>query len=403
MAGPVSGAHEAYPILKLMAGRHKRVRGGYPWVYSNEVVMDATAKKLAPGALVRLEAGNGEPLGVAMFNPRTLISARLLDRNCDRVIDRTFLIDKVTAAVSLRERLYPGGYYRLIHAEADGLPGLIVDRYGGLCVIQANTAGMDRMLSDLVAALEAVLEPTCIVLRNDSNARELEGLKEDVRVAKGALDGLTEIFEYGIPYLADMRTGQKTGWFYDQRDNRALVARMASGARVLDGYAYIGGFGIGCARAGASAVTILDRSAPALDLAMQSARRNGVEDRCSATRAEVFPELERLAAAGERFDIVIVDPPAFVKSRKDLQAGVRGYRKLARLAAPLVERGGLLFIASCSHNVDRPTFDEQVARGVEDADRSARILFEGGAGLDHPVHPALPETAYLKASLLQLD
>jgi 23S rRNA (cytosine1962-C5)-methyltransferase len=394
---------ENMPILRLMAGRHKRVKAGHPWVYSNEIVMDAAAKQLAPGTIVRLEAGSGELLGLAMFNPRTLIAARVLARNPGAVIDRAFLAGKIAAALTLRERIYPGGYYRLIHAEADGLPGLIVDRYGDLCVIQANTAGMNRLLPDLIAALEAVVEPRTIVLRNDAGARQLEGLAEDVRLVKGSLDGLTEVYEYGAPYYADLREGQKTGWFYDQRDNRALVARMASGARVLDGYAYIGGFGISCARAGAREVTILDRSALSLDLAAQSARRNGVDNVCRFTKADVFTELERLGAAGERFDIVIVDPPAFVKSKKDLQAGVRGYRKLARLAAPLVDPGGLLFIASCSHNVDRPTFDEQVARGIDDADRPARILYEGGAGLDHPVHPALPETAYLKASLLQLD
>jgi 23S rRNA (cytosine1962-C5)-methyltransferase len=365
--------------------------------------MDAAAKQLAPGTIVRLEAGSGELLGLAMFNPRTLIAARVLARNPGAVIDRAFLAGKIAAALTLRERIYPGGYYRLIHAEADGLPGLIVDRYGDLCVIQANTAGMNRLLPDLIAALEAVVEPRTIVLRNDAGARQLEGLAEDVRLVKGSLDGLTEVYEYGAPYYADLREGQKTGWFYDQRDNRALVARMAPGARVLDGYAYIGGFGISCARAGAREVTILDRSALSLDLAAQSARRNGVDNVCRFTKADVFTELERLGAAGERFDIVIVDPPAFVKSKKDLQAGVRGYRKLARLAAPLVDPGGLLFIASCSHNVDRPTFNEQVARGIDDADRPARILYEGGAGLDHPVHPALPETAYLKASLLQLD
>jgi 23S rRNA (cytosine1962-C5)-methyltransferase len=391
------------PTLRLMAGRHKRVKAGHPWVYSNEIVMDAASKKLAPGTIVRLEADSGEPLGLAMFNPRTLIAARVMDRDPGAVIDRDFLIKKIAAALMLRERIYPGGYYRLIHAEADGLPGMIIDRYGDLCVVQANTAGMDRLLPDLIEALEAVLEPATIVLRNDAGARQLEGLSDDVRLVKGSLDGLTDVYEYGAPYYADLRGGQKTGWFYDQRDNRALVARMASGARVLDGYAYIGGFGISCARAGAREVTILDRSALALDLATHSARRNGVDGVCRYTKAEVYPELERLAAAGERFDIVIVDPPAFVKSKKDLQAGVRGYRKLARLAAALVIPRGLLFIASCSHNVDRPTFNEQVARGIEDADRPARILFEGGAGLDHPVHPALPETAYLKASMLQLD
>ena len=206
-----------------MAGRHKRVKSGHPWVYSNEVVMSAEDKKLAPGTIVRLEAGSGEPLGLAMFNPRTLIAARVLDRNPAAVIDRAFLTAKVRAAAELRERLYPGGYYRLIHAEADGLPGLIVDRYGDLCVVQANTAGMDRLLPELIAALEAVVAPATIVLRNDAAARQLEGLGEDVRVIKGSIDGLTEVYEYGAPYYADLREGQKTGWFYDQRDNRARV------------------------------------------------------------------------------------------------------------------------------------------------------------------------------------
>ncbi len=403
MVGPLNNTSEGRPLVRLMAGRHKRVRTGHPWVYSNEIAMDAAAKKLAPGALVRLEAGNGEPLGVAMFNPRTLIAARMLDRDPSASIDAGFLARKLAAALAVRERLYPGGYYRLVHAEADGFPGLIVDRYGDLCVVQANTAGFDRLMPELLEALDVTVKPASVVLRNDSGSRQLEGLADEVRLVKGTLDGLTEVFEYGAPYLADLREGQKTGWFYDQRDNRALVARLAAGARVLDAYAYIGGFGISCARAGARDIVILDRSALALDLAAQSAKRNNVEAVCNFTRAEVFPELERLGAAGERFDIVVVDPPAFVKSRKDLQAGVRGYRKLARLAAPLVTPGGFLFIASCSHNVDRPTFDEQIAHGLSDAMRTGRILYSGGAGLDHPVHPSLPESAYLKASLLQLD
>jgi 23S rRNA (cytosine1962-C5)-methyltransferase len=241
------------------------------------------------------------------------------------------------------------------------------------------------------------------VLRNDSNARTLEKLETNVRVAKGALTGAVELIENGARFLADLETGQKTGWFYDQRDNRANVAAFAQGARVLDLYSYGGGFAIAAARAGAADVTAIDRSQPALDLASRAAALNGVDKTCRFERAEAFAEMEKLGSKGERYDIVVADPPAFVKSKKDLAAGIRGYRKLARLAAALVGKGGVLFIASCSHNVEVAEFAEQVRRGLEDAERNGRILRTSGAAPDHPVHPHLPESAYLKAELLQLD
>jgi 23S rRNA (cytosine1962-C5)-methyltransferase len=392
-----------YPVVRLQPGRHKRARAGHPWVYSNEVVMDAAAKALPKGCLVRLEASHGEPLGVATFNPHTLIAARLLARLADTAIDQAFFAKRLAAARDLRERLYPGGFYRLVHAEADGLPGLIVDCYGRAVVVQANTAGMDALLTPLLAALDAVIAPQTVVLRNDSPVRALEGIAAEVRVAKGPLEGPIEIAENGARFLVDLQEGQKTGWFYDQRDNRHAVARLAQGARVLDLYTYGGGFAVTCARAGAAEVIAVDRSQGALDGAGRSAALNGVEQRCRFVKAEAFAELERLAAAGERFGVLVADPPAFVKSRKDLAAGARGYRKLTRLAAALVAPGGFLFIASCSHNVDRATFDEQVERGLADAERTGRILLMSGAAADHPVHPHLPESVYLKASLIQLD
>ena len=409
-AAPTRGARVKHlatdterPTIQLQAGRHKRARAGYPWVYSNEIVMDPAVKKLPPGTLAALVAANGEPLGVAMFNSHTLIAARLLDRDPAAVVDAAFLGRRLAAAMALRERLYPGGFYRLIHAEADGLPGLVIDRYGDALVIQANTAGMDRLLPELLAAVEAELAPKIVVLRNDSAARQLETLPAEVKVAKGEIAGPIEMIENGARFVVDLQGGQKTGWFFDQRDNRAAVSRLAAGARVLDLYAYGGGFAIASARAGAKEVIAVDRSAPALALAEESARRNGVADVCRFARGEAFDELERRAAAGERFDIVIADPPAFVKSRKDLAAGLRGYRKLVRLAAALVGPGGILFIASCSHNVERAMFDDEVRRGLGDARRSGRILLASGAAADHPVHPALPESVYLKASLIQLD
>jgi 23S rRNA (cytosine1962-C5)-methyltransferase len=391
------------PAVRLGHGRHKRVKHGHPWVYSNEIVMDAAAKALPAGALVRLEAASGEPLGVAQFNAHTLIAARVLSRDALLAPVQEFVAARLAAALRLRERLYPGGYYRLIHAEADGLPGLIVDRYGDVVAVQANTAGMDRLLPDILAALDAVIAPRAVVLRNDSPARGLEGLALDVRVVKGEIAGPVEIRENGARFLADIATGQKTGWFFDQRENRAAAAALAGGGRVLDLYSYGGGFAIAAARAGAASVTAVDRSEAALALAGQAAALNGVDGICSFVRAEVFADLERRDAAGERFDVVVADPPAFVKSKKDLAAGSRGYRKLARLSARLVAPGGILFIASCSHNVDRALFAEQVSHGLEDAGRTGRILRDSGAAADHPVHPHLPESAYLKAQILQLD
>ena len=391
------------PIVTLQPGRHKRADSGHPWVYSNEIVMDAAAKALPPGTLVTLRKAGGEALGVATFNAHTLVSARLLDRDAKRRIDRDFFAARLESALALRRRLYAEPHYRLVHAEADGLPGIAADRFGDVLVAQINTAGMARLEEEWVAACDAVLAPRAIVLRNDSPARALEGLEPELRIAKGEIAGPIELVENGARFLADPREGQKTGWFFDQRDNRRFVAGLSTGARVLDLYCYAGGFAVAAAQAGADAVLALDRSEPALALAAAAAALNGVGQRCRFQRADAFGELSRLVAAGERFGVVIADPPAFVKSKKDLGPGLRGYRKLARLAAALVEPGGVLFIASCSHNVEPADFAEAVRRGLEDAERSGRILRSAGAAPDHPVHPWLPESAYLKAQALVLD
>jgi len=392
-----------HPELKLQPSHHRRVRAGHPWVFSNEVVMDAAAKALPQGGVVRLVAANGEPLGLATFNAHTLIAARVLTRNSDEAIDASFFATRLAAAVKLRERLHPGGFYRLIHAEADGLPGLIVDRYGDVLVAQLNTAGMEALRPILVAALDAALSPRAIVLRNDSPSRQLEGLPLKVEMLRGPLPADLPVHENGCRFFADLGEGQKTGWFFDQRENRAMMAAFASGARVLDMYAYAGGFGVLAAQRGAAEVTLVDRSERGIALASHAAEINEVTPRCRFVKGEAFMELERLAGQGARFDVVIADPPAFVKSKKDLGPGARGYRKLARLAARVVAPGGFLFIASCSHHVDMPLFAEQVARGLDDGERTGRILRSTGAAADHPVHPHLPESAYLKGQLLQLD
>jgi len=391
------------PVVTLLPGGHRRAEAGHPWIYSNEIAMDAAAKALLAGALVTLRRSDERPLGVAMFNPHTLLAARLLDRDAARPIGKRFFVRHLERALRLRERIYRAPYYRLIHAEADGLPGLVIDRFGSVLVVQANTAGIDRLMPLVLDALQQVLSPDAIALRNDSPARALEGLPAETRVAAGQIDGPAPLEENGALYEADVLAGQKTGWFYDQRDNRAFIAGLAEGARVIDLYTYSGGFAVAAARAGAASVLGIDRSEPALALAESASRRNDIAERCTFRRGEVFAEATALSASGERFDIVVADPPPFARSKRDVGPALRGYRKLTRLAAQLTAPGGILFLASCSHNVGAPDFAEAVRRGLADAGRGARILRQAGAGPDHPVHPALPETAYLKALTLTLD
>jgi 23S rRNA (cytosine1962-C5)-methyltransferase len=392
------------PSVLLRAGEDRRVRAGRPWVFSNEVLMDTETKALAPGSLATLRAPGGEALGLVTFNPHSLIAARVLSADAEATVDALFFGRRLARAAALRDRLIGVPYYRLIHAEADGLPGVVIDRFGAHLVVQVNTAGMELLTPVLLEALEAEFAPQTIVLKNDSPVRALEGLKRGVSVAKGDASGPIELIENGARFVADLSGGQKTGWFYDQRDNRRFMAGLAKDARVFDVYSYSGGFGVLAAKMGARAVTCVDRSQAALDAARASACLNGVDKIVAVEKGEAFEALEKRAGhAGDRFEVVICDPPAFVKSRKDLKTGAQGYRKLVRLAAPLVAEGGFLFAASCSHLVDPPLFAEQVRRGLRDAGRTGRILLASGAALDHPVHPGLPETAYLKALTLQLD
>ncbi len=391
------------PDVRLVPGRHKRALEGYPWIYSNEIEMTAEAKALPRGTVVRFVSHDNRPLATGFFDAHSLIAGRLLERDGDAVLDEAWLGHRVGRALALRQRLFAEPCYRLIHAEADGLPGTVIDRFGDVVVAQINSAGMDKLSDALVRAIDAAMSPAAIVIRNDSALRSIEGLSEGVRIAKGTIDGPIRIQENGVAFLADVTEGQKTGWFFDQRENRKAVAGLAKGSRVLDVYAHTGGFGLQAAAAGAAETVLVDRSELALELARRAAGLNGLGERCRFVQAEAFRELERLAAAGERFDVVVVDPPAFVKAKKDLATGLKGYRKLAEMASRLVAPGGFLFAASCSHNVDAPMFLNEMTRGIGRARRSGRILRQAGAAADHPVHPLLPESAYLKGVLLQLD
>ncbi|MBM3571810.1 MAG: class I SAM-dependent rRNA methyltransferase [Alphaproteobacteria bacterium] len=401
----MAAAPIARPTIRLLPGRDARAGAGHPWVYSNEIVMDAAAKALPRGGLVNLVRSDGKPFGTGFFNAHCLIALRRLTPEPNAEIDADFIARRLSAARAWRDRLFDRPFYRLIHAEADGLPGFVIDRFGDVVVCQSNTAGSDSLAPQILGALDQVFGPRAVVWRDDSPMRGLEGIAigEAGTVLKGALDGPVELEENGARFLADLRAGQKTGWFFDQRDNRAFTAALAHGARVLDAYCHTGGFAVQAALAGAADVVAIDRSKPALELARLAAERNGVAARCRFIVGEVFADLERRAQAGERYDVVIADPPAFARTKRDLPIGLKGYRKMAALAAALVAPGGFLALFSCSHHVEPAAFAEEVTRGMARAERTGRILRQTGAAPDHPVHPLLPESAYLKALVLQLD
>ena len=389
--------------ITLKARESRRIKRGHPWIYSNEVEMDDTARASQSGELTTIVDERGNFVATATFNRNSLIAGRVMSRIAQEQIDHAFLQERLAAALDLRERFFGTPFYRLVHSEADGLPGLVIDRFEDAVVIQLNSAGMDLLRDDVIAALDAVISPATIILRNDSPVRELEGLERAVDLARGSADQLLHVVEDGITFEVNALAGQKTGWYFDQRTARDLLTPLCAGRRVLDLYCYAGGFALRAAGSGAESALGIDSSASAISQATQTAEINGLATTCAFTRGEVFAELEARAKARERYDIVICDPPAFVKSRKSLAQGLRGYRKLARLAARLVAPGGLLFTASCSHLADAASFAVEVRQGVSAAERTARILAAGSAGPDHPVHPQLPESAYLKWQLMMLD
>ena len=389
-----------HPLIRLQPKQDRRLKAGHPWAFSNELAMAPEHRAWAPGMVVRIEGDDGWRHGTFMFNPRSLIAARLLDRDPGAAIDAAWVRARLADAVALRARVTPGAHHRLVHAEADRMPGLVIDRFGGLAVVQANTAGMDRLLPEIIAALLDLLPLHAIVARNDSGARVHEGLPQEVRLLHGEPgDAVAE--EGGVAFPVDPLSGQKTGFFWDQRPNRDQVAALAPGARVLDVFCHTGAFGLRAAAAGASAVTLVDSSQPALDRAMDAAARNGLPG-VTATRGDAFDVMGALGVAGAQFEVVVCDPPAFAKTKRDQDAGLRAYHRMTRLAAPLVAPGGFLFVASCSHHAPLDLFTAQVAGALLRARRDARIVHTGGAGPDHPVHPQLPESAYLKSLLLQL-
>jgi 23S rRNA (cytosine1962-C5)-methyltransferase len=385
------------PPLRLRKNEDRRLRAGHLWVFSNEVDVRVTPlTEFEPGALVEVQDARGAPMGTAYVNPRSLIAARLVSRQRNRPLDGDLLRRRLGRALALRESLFPRPFYRLVYGEGDGLPGLVVDRFGDVLVAQVTTAGMERVSEQIVDALRETVRPAGILLRNDTSGRALEGLESYVRTGYGTVPEVLEIEENGVRFEAPV-TGQKTGWFYDHRMNRARMAAYVRGRRVLDVFSYVGGWGVQAAAAGASEVVCVDASAPALEFVERSAALNGAADRVRTRRADAFDALMQLAADGERFGVVVLDPPAFIKRKKDAKAGEEAYRRANGLAMELLEPDGILVSASCSYHLPREGLQDAMLRASRRLGRELQVLEEGHQGPDHPIHPAIPETAYLKA------
>jgi len=367
------------------------------WVFSNEVDTASTPlTALAPGALAQMHSHRGQFLGYAYVNPHALICARIVGRDIDQPLDRALIAQRLETALALRRRLNPEPYGRLVFGESDALPGLILDRYGDVVVGQIATAGMEALKADIVAVTRALLNPSTFFWKNDSGARDLEHLPSSAETAFGEIPDTIDVLESGLCFTAPLARGQKTGWFYDQTANRQRLLRyMWPGVRVLDVCSYVGAWAVMALKHGAVSARCVDVSETALQYAARNAANNGVE--VQTIREDAFDALKALQEQHARFDVVILDPPAFIKRKKDIPQGQAAYRKLNQLALGLLEREGLLVSCSCSYHLAPEDLVQAIRAAARHTDRFVQILEAGGQSPDHPVHPAIPETRYLKA------
>lgn len=381
----------------------RAIRHGFPWVYADELVTDRRTQGLAPGALAVLEDGERRPLGLVTVNVKSKIIARMLDRDPEAVIDQAWFAARLQRALDLRARVFDAPFYRLVHAEADGLPGVVIDRFGDAAVVQPNAAWAEDHIDALAAALRQVTGVSTVIKNGTGRSRSLEGLAEETVVLSGGVSAPIPVPMNGATYMADLMGGQKTGLFYDQRPNHAFAARLARGARVLDVFTHVGGFALAALAGGADQALAVDASAAALTLATEGARASGMGDRFTTRQGDAFDVLETLGQEGAQFDLVICDPPAFAPAKPALEAGLRAYERIARLAAPLVAPGGSLVLCSCSHAADLSSFRNASARGIGRGGRRGQLIHTGFAGPDHPLLPQLAESGYLKSLFFRLD
>lgn len=382
--------------LRLKRGEDRRLNAGHLWVFSNEVDTDRTPlTAFDAGELCRVVGDRDKFLGYAYVNPHSLISARILGRDPDHPPSKSLLVHRLQVALSLRNALYDRPFYRLVYGESDQLPGLVLDRFGDVVVGQIATAGMEAMKADIETAVKKVIAPAALLWKNDSGARDLEGLPHYVETAFGEAPDTVAVEEGGITFQAPIRSGQKTGWFFDQAANRIAMRKYVGGARVLDVFSYLGAWGLGALRAGATEVTCIDSSAAALEALQATAAANGLKP--SVIRGDAFDAMEALHAQKRRFDVVIIDPPAFIKRKKETPKGEAAYRRLNQLAMQLLDRDGILVSCSCSYHLEPGSLVTAIQRAARHVSRFVQIVEVGGQAPDHPIHPAIPETRYLKA------
>jgi 23S rRNA (cytosine1962-C5)-methyltransferase len=384
------------PVLILKRNEDRRLSAGHLWVYSNEVdTRQSPLSAFEPGSLAVIQSAAGKTLGAGYVNPRSLICARLLTRRPRAAIDAGFFERRLRSALSLRESLFDQPYYRLVFGESDGLPGLVVDRYGSVLVVQITTAGMEAMRDLILQVLDDIFSPSGMLLRNDSSVRLLEGLTQETQVI-GEVPETVVLTEGGVQFEVPLGAGQKTGWFYDQRSNRQAMHKYVKDKRVLDVFSYIGAWGLQAAAAGASEVCCVDSSPLAQAFMEKNIATNNLTDKVRLEKGDAFDVLKALQDTDQRFDVVIVDPPAFIKRRKDIKAGEQGYGRLNRLALKLLAPDGILISCSCSMHLPEERLQHIVHQSAGKMGRAVQILERGFQCMDHPVHPAIPETAYLK-------
>jgi 23S rRNA (cytosine1962-C5)-methyltransferase len=384
--------------LQLNNGADRRLRGGHVWIYSNEVDNKTTPlKQFDAGEQVVVVSAQGKTMGVATVNPNTLICGRMISRDTKFHLDRSLLVHRLNVALSLREACFDAPCYRLVYGDSDGLPGLVIDRFFDVFVIQISTAGMEVVVDQIIDAVNKVFTPEAIVLRCDGKMRSMEGLESYIEVAQGEVSELVRLEENGVPLYAPVLTGQKTGWFYDHRDSRAEMQRHVKGKRVLDLFSYVGGWGVQALAAGADQVTCVDASETALEVALENAKLNNAEDRFIGLKGDAFDTCKALIQEQEKFDVVVVDPPAFIARRKDIKNGERAYSRINNLAMRLLKKDGILISASCSMHLERASLIDIIRSNARELDRTAQVFHQGHQGADHPVHPAIPETDYLKS------
>ncbi len=389
--------------LRLKNKADKRLRAGHSWIYSNEIDVEQTPlAQYQPGQQVLLESAQGKAMGIAYINPHSLICARLVSRDVKYPLDKSLLVHRLNIALALRERFSASRCYRLVYGDSDGLSGLVVDRFGDIAVVQIATAGMEAVKQQIVEALVQVLKPKGVLVKNDSRIRQSEGLEDYVEVAYGEVPEIVDLQENGVAFQVPVYEGQKTGWFYDHRASRLRLKDYVKDKKVLDVFSYVGGWGVQAASFGASSVLCIDSSGMALDFVERNARLNDVAAKVGTMQGSAFDAMKQLHSEGERYDVVIMDPPAFIPRRKDARKGEQAYRRVNELAMRLLAKDAVLVSASCSMHLERQKLGDILRVASRHLDRNLQILEQGGQAFDHPVHPAIPETDYLKAIFSRL-